>query len=82
MRSNHPAGTKVDLREDEHVLARLKEQQLSPITYEQGAELAKGLGCYSYRECSAKQLKGLPEIFDDAMRAVMAAVKKQEKDRC
>ena len=76
MRSNHPAGTKVDLREDEQVLARVKEQQLS------GAELAKVLGCYSYRECSAKQLKGLPEIFEDAIRAVMVAVKKQEKDRC
>ena len=74
-------GTKVDLREDEQVLARLKEQQKSPITYEQGAELAKSLGCYSYRECSAKQLKGQTEVFDDAIRVVIAAENKQQKKK-
>lgn len=64
-------GTKIDLRDDLHVLDELSEKDLRPITYEQGAKLAKELGAIRYMECSSSTQVGVKEIFDYAIRAVL-----------
>jgi Ras-related C3 botulinum toxin substrate 1 len=34
-------GTKIDLRDDENILEKLKEKDLAPISYDEGLEFAK-----------------------------------------
>lgn len=64
-------GTKTDLRDDLHVLDDLAMKNSKPITYDQGAKLAKDLGAVAYLECSAATQVGVKEIFDFAIRAVL-----------
>lgn len=64
-------GTKVDLRDDLHILDDLAEKGLKPITYEQGVKMAKELGCVNYYECSAATQQGVKEVFDYALRVVL-----------
>ena len=66
-------GTKLDLRDDPETLALLAEKKLEPVPREKGAELAKTLGAYSFRECSAVTQQGLKEVFEDAMRLSLIA---------
>lgn len=65
-------GTKLDLREDPEKLESLKEKGLSPITPEQGQDMAREIKAVCYMECSALTQKGLKEVFDEAIRAVIA----------
>lgn len=64
-------GTKIDLRDDLHVMDELAERNTRPITYEQGVKMAKDLGAIQYLECSAATQVGVKEIFDYAIRAVL-----------
>ena len=76
-------GTKVDLREDKETLERLREKQLSPITYQQGLQMAKEISAVKYLECSALTQKGLKNVFDEAIRAVLSpAAPKKAKKKC
>jgi len=56
-------GTKLDLREDKETLDRLKEKGQNPISYQEGANLAKEIGAVCYMECSALTQKGLKQVF-------------------
>jgi Ras-related C3 botulinum toxin substrate 1 len=62
----------LDLREDPEKLESLKEKGLSPITPEQGQDMAREIKAVCYMECSALTQKGLKEVFDEAIRAVIA----------
>ena len=64
-------GTKADLRTDEVALRNLEEKKLEPITRQMGEQLAKDLGAIKYMECSAVTQKGLKEVFDEGIRAVL-----------
>ncbi|KAI5951441.1 RAC1 [Candida jiufengensis] len=64
-------GTKIDLRDDYHVLDELTSKNIKPIKYEQGVKLAKDIGAIKYMECSAATQNGVKEIFDYAIRAVL-----------
>ena len=64
-------GTKADLRTDEVALRNLEEKNLEPITRQMGEQLAKDLGAVKYLECSAMTQKGLKEVFDEGIRAVL-----------
>mmetsp|Transcript_9325 Transcript_9325/g.12564 ORF Transcript_9325/g.12564 Transcript_9325/m.12564 type:complete len:191 (-) Transcript_9325:19-591(-) len=64
-------GTKADLRTDKVALQTLKEKNLEPITRQMGEQLAKDLGAIKYMECSAVTQKGLKEVFDEGIRAVL-----------
>eukprot|EP00051_Salpingoeca_urceolata_P032278 m.15013 g.15013 ORF g.15013 m.15013 type:complete len:193 (+) comp4941_c0_seq1:116-694(+) len=74
-------GTKLDLREDSETIAKLKQSNKQPITYQKAAQLAQSLGAVSYIECSALTQLGLKQVFDEAIRAVISpkntAVKKK-----
>mgnify|MGYP001088088567 CR=1 FL=1 len=64
-------GTKLDLREDPEKLESLKEKGLAPITPEQGEDMAKEIKAVKFLECSALSQKGLKEVFDEAIKAVV-----------
>jgi len=72
-------GTKLDLREDAETIQRLREKSMAPISYEQGMAKAKELNAIRYMECSALTQKGLKNVFDEAIRAVIAPQKQPKK---
>ncbi|KAJ3058049.1 Rho GTPase protein rac1, partial [Podochytrium sp. JEL0797] len=74
-------GTKLDLRDDPEILARLSSHNMRPISFQQGVKMAQGIGAVKYLECSALTQKGLKGVFDEAVRAVFAPVKRGKEGR-
>lgn len=64
-------GTKLDLREDRDTIEKLREKRMAPITYPQGTTMMKEINAVKYLECSALTQKGLKNVFDEAIRAVL-----------
>ncbi|CAG2108710.1 unnamed protein product [Medioppia subpectinata] len=64
-------GTKLDLRDDPNIKYKLKIRNLRPVSYAQGMSMAKDIGATKYQECSALTKKGLKNVFDVAIRAVL-----------
>ncbi|KAJ9060331.1 Rho GTPase protein rac1 [Entomophthora muscae] len=76
-------GTKLDLREDKDTVEKLKAKKQAPITYPQGLQMAKDVNAVRYLECSALTQKGLKNVFDEAIRAVLCPQKtKAPKKGC
>ena len=65
-------GTKIDLREDSEFINQLEKENIQPIKREQGQRVCKKIRAYKYVECSALTQKGLKQVFDDAIRAVLS----------
>jgi len=65
-------GTKLDLREDVATVNKLRERRMAPIAYPQGMAMSKDIGAVKYLECSALTQKGLKNVFDEAIRAVLS----------
>ena len=63
-------GTKLDLKENPDALSGMHDAEIIPP--EQGEKLAKEIGAAKYLECSAKTQKGLPTVFEEAVKAVFA----------
>lgn len=49
----------------------LKTQGLTPVTTEQGLAVAKKMNA-QYMECSSKEMRGVDEIFEQALLTVVA----------
>jgi len=64
-------GTKLDLRSDQNTVAKLREKNQTPITFEEGVEMSRQIGATKYLECSALTQKGLKNVFDEAIRVVL-----------
>lgn len=60
-------GLKSDLRFKKTCIDLLKTQGLTPVTPEQGRAVAAKMGA-TYMECSSKEMTGVAEIFDVAVR--------------
>lgn len=73
-------GTKSDLREDPHAMDELDEQGLKPVSEPEAAHLAKQLGLVGYLECSAASQRGVREVFDCAIKAVISPEEPEEQD--
>lgn len=71
-------GTKLDLREDRETMEKLKEKRMTAVTYPQGLAMAKEISAVKYLECSALTQKGLKNVFDEAIRAVLCPPKKEK----
>jgi len=67
----------MDLREDNDQIQRLKEKGLSPVSSDAGESLAKEIGAECYCECSALTQKGLKNVFDEAIKAVIGGSTKK-----
>lgn len=75
-------GTKLDLREDKNTLDKLKQAKQSAISQAQGFQLQKETYCVTYIECSALTQRGLKDVFDHAIRAVLEPKKiKSSRDK-
>jgi len=72
-------GTKLDLREDPATIDRLRDRRMQPITYQQGVAMQKEISAVKFLECSALTQKGLKNVFDEAIRAVLYPVAKTKK---
>jgi Ras-related C3 botulinum toxin substrate 1 len=70
-------GTKVDLRDDPEYS---KEEGI--VTWQEGEDMKIKLGCFSFKECSAKSKLGLKGIFDDCLEASFANLKPPPKSTC
>lgn len=73
-------GTKSDLRDDPHALDELDEQGLKPVSQQEATQLAKSLDFVDYLECSAASQKGIREVFDCAIKAVIAPEEPQAEE--
>lgn len=71
-------GTKVDLRDAK--IADPNVGEFECITKEQGEELAKEIGAVCYVEASAKTRKGLENVFQKALDAVIADRRSKEEE--
>ena len=69
-------GTKVDLRNNEEVVARLRAEGRAPLTAADGARLAAELGAVGYLECSALTQQGLKTVFDGAIKNALEAMER------
>ncbi|KAL1244787.1 Ras-related C3 botulinum toxin substrate [Trichinella spiralis] len=58
-------GTKLDLREEQDTIEKLRERRLQPIVHQQGLAMAKEIGSVKYVECSALTQKGVKNVFDE-----------------
>ena len=67
------AGTKLDMRDDQRTLEALKLTDLSSVSYQQGVQMAEGIGATEYIECSAYTRVNVHELFLAAIRAALAA---------
>ena len=65
-------GNKIDLREDPDTLQYLGEMNRVPISKTQGLSIAKKIGAIKYMECSAKNGKGLKDVFTTAAEVVVS----------
>jgi hypothetical protein len=75
-------GLKIDLREDEvyrrdlnrdtNVTEKLRVEQVSHITVEDGNELARRIGSSAYVECSSLAMLGVSQVFEEAVRSIEA----------
>ncbi|KAG0161251.1 hypothetical protein PDIDSM_8785 [Penicillium digitatum] len=64
-------GLKSDLRNKRTCIELLKTQGLTPITPEQGGNVATRMGA-AYAECSSKEMRGVDEVFAKAVDSVIS----------
>ncbi|KAI5844719.1 P-loop containing nucleoside triphosphate hydrolase protein [Tricharina praecox] len=74
-------GTKLDLRDDPKTVTALREKRMAPITYPQGIQRCKEIHAVRYLECSALTQKGLKNVFDEAIRAVLMPASKPTRNK-
>ena len=80
-------GNKTDLRDDPSTIATLRERRMSPVTQEEGLEMARRIKAIKYIECSAKTQKNLKEVFHTAAEVVVCperyrSAQKKKKKTC
>lgn len=74
-------GTKLDLRDDPETVNKLKEKKLDVVQFSSGLQMCKDIGAVKYLECSALTQKGLKNVFDEAIRAVLCPKKVTKKKK-
>jgi len=78
-------GTKLDLRDDQTTIERLRQKHQTPVQNSVGTAKAQELGAFKYLECSALTQDGLKQVFDEAIRCVIsttASQKSKKKSKC
>lgn len=59
-------GLKTDLRKNRNVIELLRTHGMTPVSAEQGKEVAARMNA-TYAECSSKEMVGVNEVFDLSM---------------
>lgn len=60
--------TKTDLRTDPTTVSLMGAQGTKPVSPQEGESVARAIGAKGYLECSAKQGRGVRDVFDAAIR--------------
>ncbi|XP_074258238.1 rho-related GTP-binding protein RhoF isoform X2 [Saimiri boliviensis] len=74
-------GCKTDLRKDKEQLRKLRAAQLEPITYMQGMSACKQIRAALYLECSAKFRENVEDVFREAAKVALSALKKTQRQK-
>ena len=74
-------GTKLDLRSDVEMVAKLSEKGQKPVSFEEGQAVANEIKAVKYLECSALTQAGLKDVFDEACRCVLAHATQKSKKK-
>ncbi|XP_063443757.1 ras-related C3 botulinum toxin substrate 2-like [Mytilus trossulus] len=75
-------GTKLDIRENttkSNADGKHVEKRKSVVLYNQGLAMANKMECVKYVECSAKTQKGVKDVFDQAIKAVLVPTKPKKR---
>ncbi|XP_001496342.5 rho-related GTP-binding protein RhoF [Equus przewalskii] len=74
-------GCKTDLRKDKEQLRKLRAAQLEPITYMQGQSACEQIQAALYLECSAKFRENVEDVFREAAKVALSALKKAQRQK-
>uniref|UniRef100_A0A9L0J030 Ras homolog family member F, filopodia associated n=1 Tax=Equus asinus TaxID=9793 RepID=A0A9L0J030_EQUAS len=74
-------GCKTDLRKDKEQLRKLRAAQLEPITYMQGQSACEQIRAALYLECSAKFRENVEDVFREAAKVALSALKKAQRQK-
>ncbi|XP_021113191.1 rho-related GTP-binding protein RhoF isoform X3 [Heterocephalus glaber] len=74
-------GCKTDLRKDKEQLRKLRAAQLEPITYNQGLSACQQIRAALYLECSAKFRENVEDVFREAAKVALSALKKAQRQK-
>ncbi|XP_036678789.1 rho-related GTP-binding protein RhoF isoform X1 [Balaenoptera musculus] len=74
-------GCKTDLRKDKEQLRKLRAAQLEPITYTQGQSACEQIQAALYLECSAKFRENVEDVFREAAKVALSAMKKAQRQK-
>uniref|UniRef100_A0A8D0I1H5 Ras homolog family member F, filopodia associated n=2 Tax=Sus scrofa TaxID=9823 RepID=A0A8D0I1H5_PIG len=74
-------GCKTDLRKDKEQLRKLRAAQLEPITYMQGQSACERIRAALYLECSAKFRENVEDVFREAAKVALGALKKAQRQK-
>jgi len=72
-------GCKKDLQDDPLTITKLSQLSMSPVSSQEAAAFAAKFHCDAYVECSALRSEGVREVFETAMRLVLA---ERRRKRC
>jgi Ras-related C3 botulinum toxin substrate 1 len=61
-------GINAEVRDDTAALAKMAERKIKPVTNQEGIKLAKTIKATKHMECSFASLKGVREVFFEAVR--------------
>ncbi|EFC46502.1 rho family small GTPase [Naegleria gruberi] len=62
-------GSKIDLRNDPEQKRKLQQKASQPLTEKEGEQMKVEIGANFYRECSAKTMEGLADVFECVIEA-------------
>ena len=74
-------GTKLDLREQLHSSQELKGIPFPSISHSEGIDMMRRMKSAKYVECSAITREGLDEVFQEAVKAGLRALKRRERQK-
>ncbi|NXR46070.1 RHOD protein, partial [Hippolais icterina] len=72
-------GCKMDLRQDQEMLQKLKDGRMQPISRLQGEAMARQVRAVSYMECSARYRDNVENIFVTATSAAISAARRRQR---
>ncbi|OHW95337.1 GTP-binding protein rho2 [Colletotrichum incanum] len=75
-------GLKQDLRENPVSIKEMRKESLRFVTYQEGVDVAEGIGAWKYLECSSLSGKGVDNVFEAATRAALLTIGKDEGSSC
>ncbi|NXB73963.1 RHOD protein, partial [Donacobius atricapilla] len=72
-------GCKMDLRQDQEMLQKLKDGRMEPVSRQQGEAMAQKIHAKSYMECSARYQDNIENIFVAACSAAITAARQRQR---